>query len=410
MGRTSFSIIVFFLFGCFLSISISTKGDILDGLVSYWAMEDGDGGAANDIASGLDGELFGDPQWVPGKVGGGLDCDGDGDYVSCGFSSLLMSDEEITIQVWANITEFGNYAAIIGNVQDTGFFEGGYWLGTSIGGFFGLGITTNGAIEPYQWTPPIYNTGQWYHLVVTYKSEEMRLWVDGSLADGINNTIRTGQIDYTHLPFRGFVMARYWDDDELFEQALIIDEVAVWDRRISEEEIAWLYNEGMGNPIVNPEPKSGATLVPVDAVLSWTSRDTTDVAGYDVYFGIDPNGFLNNKVLDGQNVTTFSPQMQYGQTYYWRVDVIENANPGPGTVTHKGLTYSFSTISLLQIVDFNGDCRVDLIDFGLFAESWLECNLVSPYDVNGDCRVDFNDFTLFAESWLESYLVGTCLP
>ena len=30
------------------------------------------------------------------------------------------------------------------------------------------------------------------------------------------------------------------------------------------------------------------------------------------------------------------------------------------------------------VMDFNKDCKVDLIDFSIFLQSWLECNLDPP--------------------------------
>jgi peptidoglycan/xylan/chitin deacetylase (PgdA/CDA1 family) len=51
--------------------------------------------------------------------------------------------------------------------------------------------------------------------------------------------------------------------------------------------------------------------------------------------------------------------------------------------------------------DFNGDSMVDLKDFALFAQGWLEYNLDEKpaMDFNYDFMVDLKDFALFVKSW-----------
>lgn len=74
-----------------------------------------------------------------------------------------------------------------------------------------------------------------------------------------------------------------------------------------------------------------------------------DVAGYDVYFGTDPNVFMNEKVVDYELVNSVAPldggeDMDFDTTYYWRVDVYE-ANDIAGEVFHPGIRLSFTTVS-----------------------------------------------------------------
>ncbi|MHC4642515.1 MAG: hypothetical protein ACYS32_12795, partial [Planctomycetota bacterium] len=52
------------------------------GLVAHWKLDDGIGMTATDSAGTNNGTLNGDPTWITGRIGGALDFDGSGDYIS----------------------------------------------------------------------------------------------------------------------------------------------------------------------------------------------------------------------------------------------------------------------------------------------------------------------------------------
>ena len=341
---------------CLLVASPNVRADMRDGLVAYWPLDDTGGTTAEEVINGLDGSLNGDPAWVAGKVGGAMDVDGAGDFASCGFDPLLMPEQEITLQAWVYVRVYNYYEAIAANIHDTGSSEGGYWLGTYAEGQFGWGVTTVDQTLAYYWTPAIYQENTWYHLVATYKSGEMRLWVNGSLTDGIDSTGMTGNLDYTEAPDEGFLIGRYEDDDETHDSDAIIDEVAVWNRVLTSDEISRLWNQGNGTiiPLVDPiEPVNNDTIVPIDIDLSWTSPVEFTAGGYDLYFGADPNiqspHYDWEKKIDNAVANSWDPpdglgsgNLAYLTKYYWQVDVYEPNLTGP-TVHHVGPMWSFTT-------------------------------------------------------------------
>jgi len=104
-----------------------------------------------------------------------------------------------------------------------------------------------------------------------------------------------------------------------------------------------------------PTPATESDDVPRDAALAWRSPDPA--ATYDVYFGMDldsvaaagqadPMGVL---VSQGQSETTFDPDglFEYGQTYYWRVDMIAGAD---GTV-YPGEVWTFTAEPYAYMID-----------------------------------------------------------
>ncbi len=89
-------------------------------------------------------------------------------------------------------------------------------------------------------------------------------------------------------------------------------------------------------PASYPNPTDGATDVAITAQLSWTTGSNT--SSHDVFFGTsNPPSFVGN-----QAGTTYNPgTLNYGVTYYWRIDEV-----GPGGTT-TGLVWSFTTDSTM---------------------------------------------------------------
>ena len=131
----------------------------------------------------------------------------------------------------------------------------------------------------------------------------------------------------------------------------LIDDVALWSRALSVEEIGYLWNGGAGNPVdvapagqaSDPFPPDGETDVPQDVVLAWTPGEFAPaINGHTVYLS---ESF--DDVNDGiggitQSADSYAPEprLDLGTTYYWRVD---EAGGAPDFAVHPGEVWSFET-------------------------------------------------------------------
>jgi predicted phosphodiesterase len=89
------------------------------------------------------------------------------------------------------------------------------------------------------------------------------------------------------------------------------------------------------NKATNPNPSDGAIGVSLDADLSWKAG--AGGISHDVYFGTNPAPGAG-EFKGSQTVATFDPgAMDYGSTYYWRIDEFD------GSTTHTGDVWSFTT-------------------------------------------------------------------
>jgi hypothetical protein len=104
-----------------------------------------------------------------------------------------------------------------------------------------------------------------------------------------------------------------------------------------------------------PNPRSGATDVYRDIILSWTSGEYA--AKHEVYLGTDEEAIANAtidspeyKVTNDRGSEIFNPgQLELNTTYYWRVDEVNETNPeGPWL----GKVWSFTVGNFLVVDDF----------------------------------------------------------
>ena len=69
------------------------------GLVGWWKL---DGNASDSSGNNNHGTLFGNPQWVAGKIDGALDFDGTDDYVESG-TNIIPGSGDFTIGLWLTV-------------------------------------------------------------------------------------------------------------------------------------------------------------------------------------------------------------------------------------------------------------------------------------------------------------------
>ncbi len=126
-------------------------------------------------------------------------------------------------------------------------------------------------------------------------------------------------------------------------------------------EVRFLYIPAQAR---QPEPADGATNVDPDALLSW--RAGRDAASHDVYLGASPEAL---ELVDTVDVARLSPEgIEYGATYYWRVDEVNGAD---AVSIWEGDVWTFSTPSYAVVDDF--ESYTDDIDAGkAIFQTWID--------------------------------------
>ena len=215
-------------------------------LIAQWPLDESSGEVVHDIIGGRDGEFMGDGfEWVPAKFGNGLQFDGAGSYVEIPKAPELESAESVTLMAWFNFSTVAgrqdivsyadSYAIILDGTLLRGFiFQGGNWP-------MATGVTN---VKP----------DEWYFGTMTYDSTDVKIYVNGEL-DG--TTAAPGEI--------GFQVAPFWfggapaDPGQAWWFNGILDEVEIWNRAMTEDEIMTAYQSPPPSSAVGSKGKLAAT-------------------------------------------------------------------------------------------------------------------------------------------------------
>ena len=122
----------------------------------------------------------------------------------------------MTIELWAWDEQFIEWGGYVVAVQDNGAFEKGWLLGTRWKAFsFALSsedADDGDGLLTYLNAANASEMNKWYHVVGTYDSKEMKIYVNGKL-EGTSG-VQSGAINYPDRIF--FSIGAYKDDNEDF--------------------------------------------------------------------------------------------------------------------------------------------------------------------------------------------------
>ena len=325
---------------CLLLTSATNAAD--PSLAGLWSLNERVGSVAHDSSDNAnDGTLQGGPNWVAGKIGGGLEFDGTDDHVDCGNDESLNITGEITIAAWVHPTGPGDsdYPRVVDKSNGTGGADPGYklylrsaenYLVTLSGG--GVYLNSSSSLDLNAWNYVVYTTDGTQRKL--FLNDAWEVWDETTLPVESSNPLFIGNSPAGARHFEG-----------------ILDEVRVYNRALGEDEIQTIMF-GKGWPYAgNPSPADGALYEDSWVTLSWSPGDWA--VSHDVYLGVnfdDVNEATpDSDVFQGNQTTTFYvagfPGFAFpeglvpGTTYYWRIDEVNDADPNS---PWKGDVWSFS--------------------------------------------------------------------
>jgi hypothetical protein len=276
---------------------------ITSGLIGYWPFDEASGSVAKDYSGmGNDGDILnGVSVGQSGRVGRAYDFDGVDDKVSLGFfDKYLVGKDSLSVSMWVKLD---TYAYSLSSFKN--FFTGettySYYPSNRI--LMSNSVAwTNQRLDaqtifavtykpsPTSWSAPSNSSdslisfcvvtegsgscpvanqpsviGRWYLITFVYDNLSARLYIDGNLrsATTLNGLTKRNVYNFPSdhpqsklligsPPYSGFgggflSWGNYsWDG--------MIDEVAIWDRALSSEDVKNLYNFGSGISLINSCP------------------------------------------------------------------------------------------------------------------------------------------------------------
>jgi len=219
------------------------------GLVGYWSMDEGMGDTAYDgSANSNNGTLTNGPTWTDGKKGGALSFDGVDDYVDCGNDESLRPDT-YTIEGWVKTTDSNGSLVSFG-------------LNQPMLGVWGSDLIAYLGSDYYRkFNTDNVTDNNWHHIVFVIENNDVttaKAYVDGEELS-VSATGSTGSANAKDRCYIGYSQGQTWDLTGL------IDEVRIYNRALSAEEIRFHYNRG--GPVAQWDFNEGS---------GDTAYDTTD--------------------------------------------------------------------------------------------------------------------------------------
>ncbi|MFH1431724.1 MAG: DUF2341 domain-containing protein, partial [archaeon] len=240
-------------------------------LVGSWHFSENAGTTAKDSSgNGNDAVLPSapsQPQWTGGIVGNALKFDGIDDYVDIGNPSSLQLTGAITLEAWVkwNGTENPYFVTKTGDSTHRSYDLSGNVDGTvefRVGGTSCNIIQSSGGL--------VVPADEWIHLAGVYEpSGYIRLYVDGSIAKENTTSVPSSQCENG---LNWFIGAR--EGNQGFSNGTI-DEVRIYNRTLSPDEIRAHYEAGLANHYADEDYRYINTSA--TSVLShWSENDNID--------------------------------------------------------------------------------------------------------------------------------------
>ena len=222
--------------------NLRVESPLDNGLLGYWKLDEGRGPTAYDVSgNGNSGTLTSSPIWstsvptspaIPIDDAGSLSFNGTSQYVSLGNPAALNFAGQVTLAAWVNVAAIDGTRNILAH---------GYDASTEVY----LRIN-NSSYEIGSWNGPTYaasyavpgsDIGNWVHLVGVYDGTTWRLYRNGSEVD--STVSATGALTVASnwaIGARGDGTSRWFSGK--------IDDVRIYNRGLSANEVVALYNYG----------------------------------------------------------------------------------------------------------------------------------------------------------------------
>lgn len=226
--------------------------DLTGGLIAYWPFDEGIGDIAfdegkyhNDLGLMCASTTCSPRRWAAGRIGSAVALDGEDDYLWVGGSEGLTGMSELTIAAWIHGNRFNQNATVISisipYVDRSGRFLA-YYIGLfqegneSQLGRFSFGISQGEGTGVSVRSTTNLDLGQWYHIVAVFKADAyLRIYIDGGL-----DSSKLVSIQRIAVPSAGDLTALSVGRYAGFFAGMV-DEIRIYGRALSEEEIAQLY-------------------------------------------------------------------------------------------------------------------------------------------------------------------------
>jgi len=369
-----------------------------ENMVGLWHFNEGSGSITDDVtANNNDGTIYGATWTSQGKFNNALDFDGSNDYINFGNTNNFERTDSFSYSFWIKTNSTTNYITIMSKTPY------GSWHGMETFVFNGkirFYLIGTGEQLDVSSTSDI-NTGTWKYVVITYNGNSNASGVK-IYVDGVESSSGTGTLTTSIVNSNNFQVSCRAGAYNCFYG--IIDEVAIWNRALSVEEIQEHYNKGLGI-LTNLSLSIRSCDDPNCNGEDWQITDITS-SPYDIS-SLSDNKYFQFKSEFETNDTDYSPKL-YNVTLNYSKQVTETE----ANIT--SITAITDTNWHLVTVTYNTNNNLSLYLDNFLEASKIETSLPYYKDNNLTIAKFFNgnidefriyDYALSQEQVANNYLL-----
>jgi ketosteroid isomerase-like protein len=226
------------MLGTIIQLTAVTPADPgSEGLVAYYPL---DAGASDASGNGLDGVVMGDTRLTDGIIGGAMEFDGDGDYIEVAHNALLDITGPISLSLWIRPdaedpegqgTETAPMAKAFSTANPSWSWQVRYGWGSAKPY---MAFTFNTSPRAWAYVNQNLAQGEWHHIACSADGQTLTAYLNGLATES------TPMGAITSSPTPVLIGSDGWSCDWIGA----IDEVAIYNRALSAEEM--LYLAGFG--------------------------------------------------------------------------------------------------------------------------------------------------------------------
>ena len=208
-------------------------------LISVWELDETSGATATDEHGTNNGTNFGATINQTGIIDKAYDYTGGTTERVELTTGLFEGNAESSVSVWFKVDNTSGTKGIVTQ-----------WYDGTVNKRSVLIRLSNASLQFYTYTTSqvggtyyTVSTATWYHVVCVYNGSTMRIYVDGTL-DGTSFS-QTGNLG-AGTDHVGYVGNYYTATATTLSHDGLIDQVAIWDRALTQTDVDDLYNSGSG--------------------------------------------------------------------------------------------------------------------------------------------------------------------
>jgi len=247
---------------------LRTNANHETGLVGWWKLDESSGlTAADSSGNGNDGTLtnMSGDEWTTGQIDGALELDGSNDYVNVGDAASLDITDAITVTAWIKPSNpGGNWQSIIANSPTGSQYNYWFYLESNA-----LKLSVYSSTYPNLTVSNAIGTADiWYHVAFTaIDGSTMKIFVNGKEVG--SGTAGTGHWSGGYTTIGDLRPGRKIH----FNGS--IDDVRIYDRALSAEEIAGLAGVLEAHYKFDDDTSSSILWLKLDETSGLTAADSS---------------------------------------------------------------------------------------------------------------------------------------